>query len=206
MGVRVKICGLTTPDTVTAAIEGGADYIGFVFHPPSPRHVDIEVAAYLANYIPPRLKICALFVDPTEANLSPVLSACRVDMIQLHGVETPDRVAAIRAATGKDVIKALPIVTPEDVARIRSYEDVCDWVLLDRPGGGTGEAFDWALLDDFSCAKPWMLAGGLTPDNVGDALRRLKPDAVDVSSGVESARGVKDPAKIREFLKAVKEF
>lgn len=204
MRVRVKICGLKTPDALTAAIKGGADFIGFVFHPASPRHVEIEVATYLAHYVPPSVKICALFVDPADTDLSPVLSACRVDMIQLHGNETPERVAAIRAYSGKPVMKALPVAAPADVAAIAAYEDVCDWILLDTPGGGTGQAFDWALLDGFAPKKPWMLAGGLTPETVGGAIRRLRPDAVDVSSGVESARGVKDPAKIRAFLDAVK--
>lgn len=206
MSVRVKICGLKSPDAVTAAIEGGADFLGFVFHPASPRHVEIEVAAYLAAYVPSGVKNCALFVDPADEDLSPVLSAVRVDIIQLHGHETPERVAAIRAATGKAVMKALPISNATDIGKIAAYEDVCDWILLDSPGGGTGRVFDWDLLTRFKPQKPWMLAGGLTPENVGDAVRRLCPDAVDVSSGVESTRGVKDPGKIRAFLDCVKKL
>jgi phosphoribosylanthranilate isomerase len=197
----VKICGLKTPETITAAIEGGADFIGLVFHKPSPRHVDIEVAAYLVSYMPPTVKTVGLFVDPNDRKLENILSNVRLDMIQLHGQEPPERVAAIKAKFQRPIIKALGV---DNLSQVKAQEAAADWIMIDAPGGGGGGApFDWAALQGFSCTKPWMLAGGLTTENVGEAIRRTKPNAVDVSSGVESTRGVKDPAKIRSFLEVV---
>lgn len=200
----VKICGLKTPDTLTAALEGGADFVGLVFHEPSPRHVDIEVAAYLASYIPESVKIVGLFVDPSDRILTEILGNVRIDMVQLHGNENPERIADIKRKFGRPVIKAFSIASPEDIAGIAAYEDVADWLMLDSRGGGTGKSFDWKLLDGAVFTKPWMLAGGLTPGIVGGAIKRLKPAAVDVSSGVESSRGVKDADKIRAFITAAK--
>ncbi len=200
----VKICGLKTPDAMTAALEDGADFVGLVFHDPSPRHVEIEVAAYLASYVPDSVKVVGLFVDPDDRKLEEILANVRLDMIQLHGTESPTRVAEIKAKSGKPVIKALSIASPEDVAGITAYEEAADWTLLDSRGGGTGKSFDWALLDGMTFEKPWMLAGGLTPNIVKGAIHRLKPTAVDVSSGVESSRGVKDVDIIRSFIKAAK--
>ncbi len=206
---QVKICGLKTPDAMTAAMEGGADFIGLVFHEASPRNLEIEVAAYLSSYVPERIQVCALLVDPDDEKLSTILSTVRVDMIQLHGSETPERVKAIKAGFGKKVMKAISISTSDDLAQIGLYAPHCDWLLLDAKGtaempGGTGHSFDWSLLDGVKIPVPWMLAGGLTPKNVADAIHRLHPTAVDVSSGVESERGVKDEAKIRAFLTAAK--
>lgn len=201
----VKICGLKTPDAMTAALEGGADFVGLVFHESSPRHVDIEVASYLASYVPDSVKTVGLFVDPDDKKLEEILANVRLDMIQLHGRETPTRIAGIKTKFGKPVIKGLSIMSPEDVAGIAAYEEAADWLLLDSRGGGTGKSFDWALLDNAAFVRPWMLAGGLTPGIVSGAIKRLKPVAVDVSSGVERARGVKDPDKIRAFLKAAKD-
>lgn len=201
----VKICGLKTPDAMTAALEGGADFVGLVFHEASPRHVEIEVAAYLASYVPDSVKVVGLFVDPDDKKLEEILANVRLDMIQLHGTESPIRIAEVKAKFGKPVIKALSIASPEDVAGIAAYEEAADWTLLDSRGGGTGKSFDWALLDNASFVRPWMLAGGLTPGIVGGAIKRLKPTAVDVSSGVEAARGVKDPDKIRAFIKAARD-
>lgn len=201
---QVKICGLKTPDATTAALEGGADFVGLVFHPPSPRHVELEVAAYLASYVPDSVKVVGLFVDPSDKILAEILGNVRIDMIQLHGAESPERIADIKSKFGKPVIKALSIASPEDVAGIAAFEAAADWMLLDSRGGGSGKSFDWALLDGATFAKPWMLAGGLTPNIVKGAIHRLKPTAVDVSSGVESTRGVKDVEKIRAFIKAAK--
>ena len=201
----VKICGLKTPDAMTAALEGGADFVGLVFHAPSPRHVEIEVAAYLASYVPDSVKVVGLFVDPGDKMLAEILANVRLDMIQLHGSENPERVADIKAKFAKPVIKALSIASPEDVTGIGAYEEVADWVMLDSRGGGTGKSFDWKLLDGETFTKPWMLAGGLTPGIVGGAIKRLKPTAVDVSSGVEISRGVKDEGKIHAFIKAAKD-
>ena len=125
-------------------------------------------------------------------------------MIQVHGGETPQRIADIKTKFGKPVIKSLGISSAEDVVRIKDYEEAADWVLLDSSGGGTGKSFDWKLLEGVTFTKPWMLAGGLTPGIVGGAIKRLHPDAVDVSSGVESTRGVKDPEKIRAFVRTAK--
>lgn len=205
---KVKICGIKTPDAMTAALESGADFVGFVFHSASPRHIEIEVAAYLSSYVPDHVTVTGLFVDPTDEILSQTLENVRIDLIQLHGNETPERVAAIKTKFGKPVMVALSISTPEDLEQAKAYKDA-DWLLFDAKGtadmpGGNGLTFDWQLLDGLTIDKPWMLAGGLTPDNVGEAIRLTHPHAVDVSSGVEASRGVKDPAKIRAFIEAAK--
>lgn len=204
----VKICGITTPDAMTAAIEGGAGFVGLVFYPKSPRHLSLEVAAYLAAYVPVHVRKVGLFVDPTDEMLQQTLDAVRLDMLQLHGAESPGRVAEIKHRFGVPVMKALPVASAEDLQMVPGFEAAADWLLFDARGtpgmpGGNGLPFDWTLLKDFSSSRPWMLAGGLTPDNVAQALSVLEPDAVDVSSGVESASGVKDPAKIRAFLNVV---
>lgn len=204
MNTKVKICGLKSPDAMTAALEEGADFVGLVFHPASPRHVEIEVAAYLASYVPETTKIVGLFVDPADKTLRDILANVRLDMLQLHGGETLPRIADIKAKFGKPIIKAVSIATDQDVREITTYESEADWILLDSSGGGSGKSFDWALLDGMVFGKPWMLAGGLKPGIVGGAIKRLHPDAVDVSSGVESARGIKDPEKIRAFIRAAK--
>lgn len=210
---KIKICGLSTPDAMTAALEGGpgygADFVGLVFHPASPRHVEIEVAAYLASYVPDAVKVVGLFVSPDDQTLDQILKNVRLDMIQLHGNETPDRVAEIKNKYARPVIKALSITAPADVSATRLYKGAADWLLLDAKGtaempGGGGRVFDWALLDHFKSPCPWLLAGGLTPENVMDAITRTRPSAVDVSSGVESMRGIKDPAKIRAFIRAIR--
>ena len=204
MTTRVKICGIKTPEAMTAALEAGADFVGLVFHPDSPRHVEIEVAAYLASYVPDGVKVVGLFVDPSDEKLLEILANVRIDMIQLHGNESPTRVAEIKTLTRKPILKAFGISAAADLKQINDY-DAADWILLDTPGGGTGKTFDWGLLKGFQPSKPWMLAGGLTPETVAPAIRRLKPNAVDVSGGVESERGLKDPVKIRAFLTAAKQ-
>lgn len=205
---KVKICGLATPDTMTAALEGGADFIGLVFYPPSPRHVEINVASYLAGFVPDHVERVGLFVDPDDILLEQVLNAVNLSMIQLHGKETPRRVDEIRQKFALPVMKAIAIKTADDLKQAALYEESADWLLFDAKGeklpGGNGIAFDWKILENYQSTKPWMLAGGLTAENVGGALKILSPDAVDVSSGVESAPGVKDTDKIRAFLKAVK--
>lgn len=203
----VKICGIKTPDALTAAIEGGARFVGFVFVPESPRFVDIEVAAYLAHFVPHDVYKVGLFADPDDAVLTQTLHDVPLDMIQLHGHESPGRVAEIKHLTSLPVIKALSIQSQDDFAMVEGYEAAADWLLFDAARGGSGEAFDWSFLQQYCAAhsltRPWMLAGGLNTENIKDALAALDPDAVDVSSGVESARGVKDPEKIRTFLQTV---
>jgi phosphoribosylanthranilate isomerase len=194
----VKICGLTTPETITAAIDEGTDYIGFVFYP------EIEVAAYLASYVPNRVKIVGLFVDPDNDLLKNVRQQVRLDMVQLHGEETPERVENIRQSLSLPVMKSIPIKDKDSLSLINKYKNTADWLLLDAPPtnlpGGTGKSFNWDILKEADFPLLWMLAGGLTPDNVAEAIRLLKPDAVDVSSGVEKERGVKDAEKIRRFI------
>lgn len=208
--IHVKICGLRTADQVRWAVEAGARYVGFVFFPKSPRNVDIATAAALALEVPPGVAKVALVVDPTDAALDEILARVPIDMLQLHGRETPARVAEIRAAHGLPVMKAVGIAGPDDVARLDSYTPVADQLLVDaKPPkgaplpGGTGVAFDWGLLRGYRFQRPWMLAGGLTPENVAAAVRLTGARQVDVSSGVESAPGVKDEGLIRAFLKAV---
>lgn len=190
---------------MTAALEAGADFVGLVFHPASPRYVEIEVAAYLAAYVPAHVSVVGLFVNPTEETLRETLANVRIDMIQLHGQETPEDCARISHRNQKPVMKALSVHGKEDLQKIVDYEACCDWLLLDAPGGGgTGMSFDWSMLDGIEFSKPWMMAGGLTPDNVGLAIKSTHPNAVDVSSGVEISRGEKDPGKILNFLTAVR--
>jgi phosphoribosylanthranilate isomerase len=206
--IDVKVCGLTDAAAVAAAVAGGARYLGFVFYPPSPRSLTPEQAARLAAAAPPdRLKVGVL-VDPEDDQLDQLLSRVSLDALQLHGAETPARVAAIRAGTGRIVIKALKVADAEDLAPIAAYAAVADLLLFDAkpsraPGrlpGGNGESFDWQLLEGLKLARPWLLSGGLACDNLETAVRRSGARAVDVSSGVEDRSGHKDPAKIRRFL------
>jgi len=206
-----KICGLLTPDAVDAAVAGGATHLGFVFHRKSPRDIDPPMAAELAGMARGRAASVAVVVDPEDALLERLAREVRPDFIQLHGRETPERVAEVRALTGAGVIKALPVADAGDLDAAPAYEVVADHLMLDAkaPGedrpGGHGAAFDWSVLAGRSFAKPWFLAGGLTPANVADALAATDAPGVDVSSGVERAPGVKDPALIAAFLRAVRQ-
>lgn len=207
--MKVKICGLTEPHGLTAAIEGGADFVGFVFVPSSPRYVAPEVAKYLASYIPAGITRVGLFVDPTPDLLQQIVQQGFLDMIQLHGSESIDFIKEIKDRYRLPVMKAVNIAAKNDLAAVPAYESVADWILFDAKTsggmtGGTGHSFDWCILKDYPHTKPWMLAGGLNAENVREALKILSPDAIDVSSGVESARGVKDPGKIRAFLNLAK--
>lgn len=205
----IKICGITDRAALEAAADGAA-FAGFVFYPRSPRALRMTDAASLCATTPPHLKRVGLFVDPEDSLLDGIMTAAPLDMIQLHGEETPTRTAAIAAHTGLPVIKALRVGTAADVARAKDYEDVASWLLFDaKPAdaelpGGTGRTFDWNLLDGFASRIPWMLSGGLKQGNIAAALERLKPDAVDVSSGVEDSPGLKNPEKIRSFIEAVR--
>ena len=208
MSVAVKICGLTDPAALTAAIEGGAGWLGLVFYPPSPRALKPEAAADLAAHAPEGRTLVGVFVDPDDALLDEVLARVPLRAVQLHGAESPERVAAIRARIGCAVIKALPVAEPLDLAPVASYAAVADMLLFDarpprEPGrlpGGNGLAFDWRLLQGLRLARPWLLSGGLSVDNLAAAVTLCRPPAVDVSSGVERRPGQKDPAKIRGFL------
>lgn len=209
--VDVKICGLKDPSHLDVAATSGARFAGLVFYPKSPRYIDPELARLISRAAPTGLRMVGLFVDPDDATLDRVLAAVPLDMIQLHGSEPPARVAAIKARYHLPVIKAIPVATRDDLAPVPSYEQVADWLLFDAKApatatlpGGNGRNFDWSILRGKSFARPWMLSGGLTADNVGDALSLLRPDAVDVSSGVEKEPGHKDPLLIKAFITNVR--
>jgi phosphoribosylanthranilate isomerase len=211
MSIVVKICGLTGPGAIEAAVEAGAAYGGLVFHPNSPRHVDLEQARALADQMRGRLKIVALIADKDDAGIESLVRTVRPDFLQLHGGESARRTAYIRGKFAVPVIKALPVAEASDLAAAAEYENAADMLMFDaRPpkdalrGGGHGAAFDWKILQGRSFAKPWFLAGGLTPENVARAISLSGAEMVDVSSGVESAPGVKDAARIRAFLNATK--
>ncbi len=192
-----------------AAIDAGADYLGFVFHAPSPRHLDTGTAAELVGHVPAHVKTVALFVDPDDKTLESVLNRMRVDLVQLHGDETPQRAAEIKSKFRSKIIKAIRIGSKTDAAVSAAYKGIADFILFDAKSpdsavrGGTGQRFDWGHLKGFDPSMNWFLAGGLTPENVGEALSVLSPDVVDVSSGVETAPGQKDAYKIQKFIKAV---
>lgn len=205
----VKICGLREPEHVAAAVEAGARYLGFVFFPRSPRAVTPAAAASLGAAVPPGVARVGLFVDPVDDLLRSVLAAAPLDMIQLHGDESFDRVAEVKALTGLPVIKAVGIAAPSDLPALTDFGLVADMLLVDaKPPkdatlpGGNGLAFDWRLLAGRRWLRPWMLAGGLTAANVAEAIRLTGARSVDVSSGVETAPGVKDAALIRAFVAA----
>jgi phosphoribosylanthranilate isomerase len=204
--IDVKVCGLTDPEAVRAAAEGGARWLGFVFYPPSPRALTPAQAAALTTLAPRRCASVGVLVDPDDALLGEILAAVPLDALQLHGNQSPERVAAIKAATGCQVIKALSIAMREDLAPVRDHAEVADMLLFDAKAspealpGGNGLAFDWRLLEGVQVSRPWLLAGGLNAANLAAAVRLCGARAVDVSSGVEAAPGRKDPAKIREFL------
>ncbi|PRX37567.1 phosphoribosylanthranilate isomerase [Meinhardsimonia xiamenensis] len=210
LAIRFKICGLTRAEDVAAAVSAGAAYLGFVFFPRSPRHLDIDRAAELALGVPPGVAKVALTVDADDAMLEAILARVPVDMLQLHGRESPARVAEIKARFGLPVMKAVGVADEDDLAHLDRYAGVADQLLVDAkppPGadrpGGNAVAFDWRLVAGRRWAVPWMLAGGLTPDNVAEAVRLTGARQVDVSSGVESAPGIKDAARIAEFARAL---
>jgi phosphoribosylanthranilate isomerase len=208
MTIEVKVCGLTHPEAVTAAAEGGARFFGFVFYPPSPRSLDLSEAARLAALVPEGRTKVGVLVDPSDADLASLLRDVPLDYLQLHGSESPARVAAIRQGTGLGVMKALSVADRQDLAMVPAYAEVSDMLLFDakppsEPGrlpGGNGLAFDWRLLRGLDLDLPWLLSGGLSAENLAVAVQLCRARTVDVSSGVEQAPGLKDPARIRRFL------
>lgn len=206
---QVKICGITRPGDLSAVAKAGARYAGLVFFRKSPRNLAVETAAALALDAPLGVARVGLFVNPDDAALDAVLDRVPLDIVQLHGSETPARVAEVKARTGLPVMKAVGIAAPADLDALWDYGLVADLLLVDAKApadaalpGGNGLAFDWRLLAGRRMLKPWMLAGGLTPANVAEAVRLTGAPMVDVSSGVESAPGIKDPALIRDFVTA----
>lgn len=211
MDTRVKICGLREAAHVAAAAEAGAAYVGFVFFEKSPRHLAVADARALAIGVTEGVAKVALTVDATDAELDAITGQVPLDMLQLHGKESPDRVAAVKARYGLPVMKAVGLASRADLAALDLYQSVADQILVDaKPPkdaalpGGNGLAFDWTLLLGRVWRRPWMLAGGLTPDNVALAVRSTNARQVDVSSGVETAPGVKDEGLIRAFLAAAR--
>ncbi|ASP19143.1 N-(5'-phosphoribosyl)anthranilate isomerase [Antarctobacter heliothermus] len=209
--VRVKICGLTRPEDVDAVAEAGASYAGLVFFPKSPRHVTVAAARDLALRAPVGLAKVGLVVNPSDALLDEIIAQVPLDMIQLHGTEPPERVAEVRARYGLPVMKAVGVAEAADLDKLDVYQRVADQILVDaKPPkgadlpGGNGLAFDWRLIAGRRWSRPWMLAGGLTPQNVARAVAMTGVAQVDVSSGVERAPGVKEAALIRGFVSAAK--
>lgn len=205
-GVQVKFCGLTSPEHIFAAAEAGARYVGFVFFAKSPRNISFEQAAQLARIVPMGICKVALTVDADDAFLDQLVAEVPLDMLQLHGHETPERVCEIRERYGLPVMKAVGVSDKDDLRVLETYFKVADQILVDaKPPkdadlpGGNGLAFDWRLIAGRRWPIPWMLAGGLTPENVGEAVRTTGARQVDVSSGVESSPGQKDVAKITAF-------
>jgi phosphoribosylanthranilate isomerase len=211
MPSTIKICGLSTAPTLRAAIEAGADMVGLVFFERSPRFVGLDRARELAAEARGRAKIVALSVDAADAALAAIIAATAPDVLQLHGKESPARVAEIKRKFGVAVMKALGVAEAADFAKALEYEDAADWLLIDakpprdatRPGGN-GEPFDWRLARGFAPKMPWLLSGGLEPANVGAAVALSGARGVDVSSGIESAPGVKDIDKIKAFVAAAR--
>jgi phosphoribosylanthranilate isomerase len=208
---KVKICGLTDPAAAEWAAECGAAFVGTVFFPASPRAVSLARAAEIFEFLPAKVARVGLFVDPSDDELAQAMNQVRLDYLQLHGRESPERVEQIRLEFGMPVIKALGIAGPDDVTAAKAYDEIADMLLFDAkpaPGagrpGGHGVAFDWSLLKSHKGKSPWFLAGGLTPDNVAEAVALSGAKLVDVSSGVESAPGIKDPDKVERFITAAK--
>lgn len=213
MSIEVKICGLKTESALQAALEGGADYVGLVFHAKSPRNVDLAMARRLAAIARGQAKIVALLVDPDDSQLNDVVETVAPDIIQLHGSESPERVVEVAHCFGRPVLKAVKVATADDAQAALVYASGAAMVLFDAKApdgeagalpGGNGIAFDWRALASVQGKLPFMLAGGLTPQNVAEAIRLTGASAVDVSSGVESSPGEKDAGLIRDFLQAAK--
>ena len=211
MPLIIKICGLKTPETLDVALESGADLVGFVFFAPSPRHLGLPAARALGERVNGRAGKVALTVDADDETLSAIVKTLKPDMLQLHGNEPPERVAAVRARFGLPVMKAVPVAERKDLVRIDLYKKVADRLIFDagapqnatRPGG-LGQPFDWTLLKGVDPGISFMLSGGLDAGNVAEALRVTRAPGVDVSSGVERVPGEKDPDKIRAFIRAAR--
>jgi phosphoribosylanthranilate isomerase len=211
MGVQTKICGISTPEAVTAALEGGAAYLGFMFFEKSPRNIAPEAAWRLAQPARGKARVVAVLVDPSDAEADRIAQILKPDLIQLHGKETPARARALGQRTGAGIVKVVPVSEDADLDGAREFETVAEHLMFetkppkdaDRPGG-LGQAFDWTLLAGRKFQRPWFLAGGLDPWNLTQAVQQSGAPLLDVSSGVERGAGLKDPALIRAFLDAAK--
>ncbi|HKR87682.1 MAG TPA: phosphoribosylanthranilate isomerase [Phenylobacterium sp.] len=211
MTLKAKICGVSTPEAVRAALDGGAGWLGFMFFPKSPRNLSLEAAARLAEPVRGRAKVVAVTVDPSDVQVDDIARVLRPDLIQLHGAESPARTREIGARTGVGLIKALPVGEAADFVAAAAYEGLVEHLMFEaKPPkdaalpGGSGRTFDWALAAGRRFQRPWFLAGGLDPWNVAEAASLSGAPLVDVSSGVERGPGLKDPALIKAFLDAVR--
>jgi phosphoribosylanthranilate isomerase len=212
MSLIVKICGLSTPESLDAALDAGADIVGLVFFPPSPRNISFEIARALGARVRGRAKKVALTVDADDPTFDAIVESLQPNLLQLHGKEPPARVSELKKRFGLPIMKALAVETKDDFEQVKNYASAGDWILFDakapakatRPGG-LGKPFDWTLLSGAIPGVPVMLSGGLNSANVAEALRVTRVPAVDVSSGVESAPGVKDLEKIREFVRVARQ-
>ena len=210
---KVKICGICEAQHLHAAVESGASYVGFVFFEKSRRNISIATAQLLANQVPKGIVRVALLVNPRDQFIRDVLKNVPIDMLQLHGQETTERVKYIKKMTNLPVMKAIGVATKKDLVLVNKYERVADQILLDaKPAaeakvpGGLGKSFDWDILSDFFCKKPWLLAGGLTSENIKMAIKKTRASQFDVSSGVEDQFGTKSKKKIFEFINTLKEI
>lgn len=210
MAAKIKICGLNRTQDIDVINQLGVELVGFNFYKPSPRYVGEDLAAALASRCGPKVERVALLVDPDDAMLDAALACVSPHHIQLHGHETPARVAEIKARSHCQIIKALPVSTAQDIADARAFDGLADWFLFDaKPPqtgmpGGNGETFDWTLLNAYDGSQPYLLAGGLRDDNVAEALQRTQAPMVDISSGVETAPGEKDADLMGKFVSAVR--
>lgn len=207
-GTLIKICGLSTQETIAAAADAGASHVGFVHFPASPRHLGLGAAAALRGCVPPHVRSVLLLVNMAPHEMAEAIAAVRPDVVQVHGRESPADCAALGRETGVEVWKAVGVKTPDDLAAAQAFLGAVDRILYDAPAGklpgGQGVALDWSLLAGFRHQAPWGLAGGLDPANVAEAVRQTKAPLVDVSSGVESAPGIKDVDRIRAFCQAAR--
>ncbi len=210
MSIAVKICGLTTRETLEAAVVAGADFVGFNFYPPSPRYLSLAAASELAGATPRSVRRVGVFVDASDETIERAIEAGSLELLQLHGDEPPERITAVKARFGLPIIKALAIAGPADVDRAEEFTSLADWLLFDAKAppatgalpGGNAAPFEWSLLAGRQWALPWMISGGLDAGNVAQALAATGAVAVDVSSGVERTRGVKDAGMIGAFVAA----
>lgn len=211
MSLKIKVCGLTEPERVAQAAALGASFVGLVFYPPSPRYLDLARARDLVDHVPPGVETVGVLVDATDAEIDAVLQAVPLDVLQLHGYETPERVEEVALRTGCRVMKALRVEDAADLAPLDAYAEVADMLLLDaKPPrdaawpGGHGLPFDWRLLQGITMTKPWALAGGIHAGNLEAAVGLTGAPMIDVSSGLESRPGIKDPVKLEAFFAAVR--
>ncbi len=212
MTPRIKICGLTSSDAVQAAVKQDVDYLGFIFHPTSPRNVSPQQAAELTKHIPDDIASVAVTVNADDETMGAIISAMRPTMLQLHGAESPERIQTLKQRYGLPVIKAISVATHEDMEQVATYADSADMLLFDTKSpdlsiaGGTGQVFDWTILGKQAIPLPWFLSGGLSFENIAQALRVTKARYLDISSSLESAPGVKSVAKINELMQHVREM